>query len=203
MVAIEKPKTPEDNIPVHIKKSDVAVENPPNLDVALSTRASEATLSSIDDKLPSLTVAGNKPVAILEDGVGLAKSADLANLDVALSTRASESTLSALHTRLGDIFTGAVSADGSIAAADNIAGFNVYVNNDFRTLVEFRCTLGGAGDIEVQISFDGTTYYTLWTKSLTAAGTYADWDFVAAPYFRINVPTTGIDVEIDIRAIKA
>ncbi|MEM1681070.1 MAG: hypothetical protein QXZ56_07680, partial [Sulfolobales archaeon] len=66
-----------------------AIPNPPNLDVALSTRASESTLVAVRDRLPiSLTTSGNFKVAILEDGVGLAKSSDLANLanlDVALS----------------------------------------------------------------------------------------------------------------------
>jgi hypothetical protein len=47
-----------------------SVANPPNLDVALSSRASEATLSAIKSKTD--------------------------NIDVALSTRASESTLSAI-----------------------------------------------------------------------------------------------------------
>jgi hypothetical protein len=96
----------------------------------------------------------------------------------------------------------AVSASGSITAVNNTAGFSVAINNDWRTLVEFRVTLGGAGTINVQVSFNGTDYYTVWSYSLSAAGTYVDWDLCAAPYFRINVPTTGIDVAIDIRAIK-
>jgi len=67
----------------------ISTANPPNLDVALSTRASESTLVAVRDRLPiSLTTSGNFKVAILEDSVGLAKSSDLANLanlDVALS----------------------------------------------------------------------------------------------------------------------
>ncbi|MEM0459293.1 MAG: hypothetical protein QXZ31_05460 [Thermofilaceae archaeon] len=95
------------------------------LDVALSTRASESTLTAIRDRLPSsLTTAGNLRIAVVEDTVGLAKSADvsaiqprdiarwggtaltgrdvtqdlakLQNLDIALSTRASETTLSSI-----------------------------------------------------------------------------------------------------------
>ncbi|MEM2678645.1 MAG: hypothetical protein QXU62_08375 [Thermofilaceae archaeon] len=101
------------------------VANPPNLDVALSTRASESTLTAVRDRLPSsLTTAGNLRIAVVEDTVGLAKSADvsaiqprdiarwggtaltgrdvtqdlakLQNLDIALSTRASETTLSSI-----------------------------------------------------------------------------------------------------------
>jgi hypothetical protein len=50
-----------------------------NIDVALSTRASEATLAAIRDRLPaSLTPAGNLRAAILEDTVGLARDSTVA-----------------------------------------------------------------------------------------------------------------------------
>jgi hypothetical protein len=50
----------------------LAIQNPPNLDVALSV---------IRDRLPSsLTTAGNFKVALLEDAVGLAKDATLSTL---------------------------------------------------------------------------------------------------------------------------
>ncbi|MEM4975713.1 MAG: hypothetical protein QXT64_00135 [Desulfurococcaceae archaeon] len=80
------------------------IPNPPNLDVALSTRASEATLVAIRDRLPaSLTSAGNFRVAVLEDGIGLAKdstlSSILSRLDTNLSTRASETTLSGIKSQ--------------------------------------------------------------------------------------------------------
>jgi hypothetical protein len=79
-----------------------------NLDVALSTRASEATLSAVRDRLPpSLTADGNFRVALLEDAVGLARESTLSaiksktdNLDVALSTRASEATLSGIKAQI-------------------------------------------------------------------------------------------------------
>jgi len=40
--------------------------------------AKETTLSSIDGKTPSLTAAGNRPIAVSEDVVGLAKEATVA-----------------------------------------------------------------------------------------------------------------------------
>ncbi|MEM1820412.1 MAG: hypothetical protein QXU64_02340, partial [Thermofilaceae archaeon] len=108
----------------------VSLPNPPNLDVALSTRASESTLSSIlgrldvalstraseatlaavRDRLPSsLTSAGNLRTAIMEDAVGIARESTLSSilgrLDVALSTRASESTLVAVRDRLPSSLT--------------------------------------------------------------------------------------------------
>jgi hypothetical protein len=184
-----------------------------NLDVLLSSRAASSQLPS------SLTTAGNLKAAIMEDAVGLAKSSDLSavqprnltqiagtaltgrdwsgdfqklqNLDVFLSTRASEST-----------FRDAVSASGSVAAANNTAGLSVSVNNDFRDLIHFRATLGGAGNIYVEASFDGSNWFTMWSKSLTAAGTLCDWELCGAPYFRIRVPTTGIDIAINVRGVK-
>jgi len=60
------------------------VANPPNLDVALSTRASESTLSAIRSQTDKLTFDANNRLAIQNPP----------NLDTALSTRASESTLS-------------------------------------------------------------------------------------------------------------
>jgi len=99
----------------------VAIQNPPNLDVALSTRASEETLSALSGKFPSADVLsdtiGNPRTTILGsallgfDGTywrrvrvdtssRLKVSAEVVanppNLDVALSTRASESTLSGI-----------------------------------------------------------------------------------------------------------
>ncbi|MEM0261744.1 MAG: hypothetical protein QXN17_03720 [Nitrososphaerota archaeon] len=74
------------------------------LDVNLSTRASETTLTAVRDRLPSsLTAAGNFKIAILEDTVGIAKdttlSSILSKLDVNLSTRASETTLSGIKSQ--------------------------------------------------------------------------------------------------------
>jgi hypothetical protein len=55
-------------------------ENLQNIDVLLSSRASESTLSAINSKLPStLTALGNFKVGILEDTVGLAKDTTLSS----------------------------------------------------------------------------------------------------------------------------
>jgi len=55
-------------------------------EATLTTRASETTLSSVDGKLPSLTAAGNQPVAIQEDGVGLAKESTATGIHGILDT---------------------------------------------------------------------------------------------------------------------
>jgi hypothetical protein len=100
-----------------------------NLDVALSTRASEATLSAVRDRLPpSLTSAGNFRVALLEDVVGLARESTLSaiksktdNLDVALSSRASEATLLAIKSKTDNIDV-ALSTRASESTLSAIAG---------------------------------------------------------------------------------
>ena len=99
----------------------LAIQNQPNLDVALSTRASESTLSALSGKFPSAaaladnlanpttTIVGSallgwdgtywRRVAVdtsARQRVVAETVANPPNLDVALSTRASESTLSAL-----------------------------------------------------------------------------------------------------------
>ena len=66
-----------------------SIPNPSNLDVALSTRASETTLSGIKTQTDKFTFDASNRLY-----VNAAVVANPSNLDVALSTRASESTLS-------------------------------------------------------------------------------------------------------------
>ncbi|MEM2168168.1 MAG: hypothetical protein QXR74_07385 [Candidatus Bathyarchaeia archaeon] len=66
-----------------------------NVDVALSTRASETTLSGIKTQTDKLTFDTTNRLY-----VNAAVVANPPNLDVALSTRASESTLSSLNAKL-------------------------------------------------------------------------------------------------------
>jgi hypothetical protein len=81
-----------------------SIPNPSNLDVALSTRASEATLSAIKNALASVgtdkiraSIVDSLPAGTNKIGsVDVASIPNPSNLDVALSTRASESTLSGL-----------------------------------------------------------------------------------------------------------
>ncbi|MCR8463651.1 MAG: hypothetical protein NDP16_05870 [Crenarchaeota archaeon] len=92
------------------------------LDVNLSTRASETTLTAIRDRLPSsLTAAGNFKVALLEDSAGIAKdstlSSILSKLDVNLSTRLSESTFTS---RVPALSTQTIDIGGSSYAALNV-----------------------------------------------------------------------------------
>jgi hypothetical protein len=64
------------NSNLYVNASSVA--NPPNFDVALSTRASEATLQSIRDRLPSsLTNSGNLKIGMMEDAIGLSRDSSV------------------------------------------------------------------------------------------------------------------------------
>jgi len=72
------------------------------LDVSLSSRASEATVSGIKSKIDRLKFDANDflRIALANDEIGIAKDATLssilAQLDVSLSTRASEATVSSI-----------------------------------------------------------------------------------------------------------
>ena len=69
----------------HVQVDALSVANPPNLDVALSTRASETTLSDLRDKVSRTDVESetgvfSKRVDIRYDNVGLAKEATLSGI---------------------------------------------------------------------------------------------------------------------------
>ena len=115
----------------HVQVDVLTAANPSNIDVPLSTRASEASLTRTD--VESEAGVYSKRVDIRYDNVGLAKEATLAaikaqtdklqfdannflktvpqatpdppNLDVALSTRASEATLTAIKNALASVGT--------------------------------------------------------------------------------------------------
>jgi len=95
-----------------------------------------------------------------------------------------------------------VDSSGSKTAAEP-GGLQVSINNDYRQLVQFRATLtDGGGEIRLEASHNGIDWFILWTKTLPEPGSYCDWDLCAFPYFRVNVPTTGIGIAIDIRAVR-
>jgi len=109
------------------------------------------------------------------------------------------------HTYIRDVYGGvgplAVEEYSGVTAAANTEGLTCSVNNDYRQLVQFRATLGAAGEVRLEASHNGTEWFTLWVKTLDEAGSYCDWDFIAFPYFRVYVPTTGIDIEVNVRAV--
>jgi len=91
----------------------------------------------------------------------------------------------------------------SISAGENAYGFEVSLYKGGRPNVTIYYKLGGAGDIYVEISLDGTTWRVLDKISLTSAdeGTRV-YQAVTYPYIRLRTPTTGIDVEFEICASR-
>ena len=81
-------------------------DNPPNFDVALSTRASEATLSGIRAQTDRFQFDANNflRIALASDEIGIAKDSTLSDilnqLDVSLSSRASEVTVSGIKSQV-------------------------------------------------------------------------------------------------------
>jgi hypothetical protein len=135
-----------------LKINAEVVANPPNLDVALSTRASEATLTAIRDRLPSsLTGAGNFRIAIMEDTIGLLKDSKipnplgvLTNLDVVGTTTNVLAVIpQTLPSRqpytIQDIDVGTTEGSTSIAAP----GAKILI-------------IRNKGDVDVQIGINGT-----------------------------------------------
>jgi hypothetical protein len=181
-----------------------------NLDVALSTRLAPTHLNidaekdlQVDIKsLPAVVQQSIRRILQYPEGTDIdpRQIRALTSSDV-ISVEQTDATKLKGTISQPDI-KDAITASGSINAADNTDGLTVSINNDWRTLVQFRVTLGAAGTIILEASHDGTTYFELWRKTLTAAGSYCDWDLVGFPYFRVRVPTTGIDIAINCRAIK-
>ena len=130
------------------------------LDVALSTRASEATLSSIDGKIPSPTINGNMPVAIAEDIVNLAKETTLqavrdrlpASLTAAgnLKTALQEDAVGLLkEATFTDKMSPTLLAE-NLATLDNSAGAATAAMDVFASNV----TVPDSGELVLQIALD-------------------------------------------------
>jgi len=130
----------------------IAIQNPPNLDVLLSSRASETTLSSIKAQTDKLTFDSENRLSIQNPP----------NLDVALSSRASESTLSNLLNTLkpalkGSLFSQSVTADTNFFAsylipASHPCTFRIYACFDTSGILSI---VKKVGDTEVVMQLNG------------------------------------------------
>jgi len=130
------------------------------LDVDLSTRASEQTLESLNDKIPSPTANGNLPIALAEDTIGVAKDTTLhdilSQLDVALSTRASEQTLSGIKSSVSVPSSGGtaqltVGTTPVAAASTPTPAKTVVVKSSSRNSAEV--CIGFGSDVSVDTGF--------------------------------------------------
>jgi len=96
-----------------------------------------------------------------------------------------------------------VSSYGSITATENVAGFEVVLEKGGRPNVNIFYSLGGAGEVHIEVSRDGATWRTLKTISLTTAGSGIEViSSIAYPYIRARTPTTGIDAEFEVVASR-
>ncbi|MEM1820417.1 MAG: hypothetical protein QXU64_02365 [Thermofilaceae archaeon] len=142
-----------------------------NLDVALSTRASESTLSSIKSQTDKLTFDASNRLY-----VNAAVVANPPNLDVALSTRASESTLTAVRDRLpsslttaGNLRTAVMEDAVGLAKSSDVAAVRDRLPSSLTAAGNFRAavvedTVGLARDSTVAAVRDRLP------SSLTTAG---------------------------------
>lgn len=103
-----------------------------DIDVALSTRASEVTLQSTNTKLDTLITQTDSIESLLTTGntntsnIAVSTASIDADIDVPLSTRASEATLSSLNTKVNNNFgvaTGAVRTAAQLGNASGSADF--------------------------------------------------------------------------------
>jgi hypothetical protein len=96
-----------------------------------------------------------------------------------------------------------VSNTGSITAINNTAGLVVALFKGGRPNVSLYYSLGGAGTVYLEASLDGTTWRTVKTYPLSASGEGFDVvQGIAHPYVRLNCPTTGIDITLELAASR-
>jgi hypothetical protein len=96
-----------------------------------------------------------------------------------------------------------VSSSSSITATENITGLIVSLNKGGRPFVSLYYKLGGAGTVYLEASLDGIKWRTVKTYTLSTSGEGFDVvQGIAHPYVRLNCPTTGIDVELELVASR-
>jgi len=147
------------------------------LDVALSTIASEATLSAIKSALSSI---GTDKLLTTPDNPS--------NLDVALST-------------IRDLFS-PVSGSDSVTAANNTSGLSVSLNAGGRPTVEVYYNVSDAATINIYGSTDGSTWR--YTSSITIPAAEEKAVVFSNGYMHVKAEciTTGIDVTLEISASR-
>jgi len=96
-----------------------------------------------------------------------------------------------------------VSASNSLTASNNAYGLAVMLNKGGRPYVDVYYSLGGAGNIYVEVSLDGSTWRVLDTITLTSGGSgIKTYQGIAYPYVRVRTDATGIDVYFEIVAAR-
>ncbi|MEM0325804.1 MAG: hypothetical protein QW733_02060 [Desulfurococcaceae archaeon] len=131
------------------------------------------------------------------DPITVADLGDSAKQKITQSIDAS-STLQSLLTELQP-----ASASGSVTASSNTDGLAVILNKGGRPNVDVFYSLGGAGNIYIEVSLDGSTWRSLETVSLASAGSGIKiYQGIAYPYVRVRADATGIDIVLEVVATR-
>ena len=178
-----------------------------NLDVALSTRASESTLQQILSDLQQVTTSDGlkaKPTLIYGiDGTG-----NIIPIDVK-PFQSAYGLVGILYSTLLDNFNihvfGQASWYASITATQNTSGLSLITTYPL-PLVEAWVRCGGACTVNYYVSRDNTNWRpvrdannNIVQDQLTTAGEIGPRFFrTAYRYFKVEVPTPNIDIEIEI-----
>jgi hypothetical protein len=189
-----------------------SIPNPSNLDVALSTRASEATLSAIKNALASVgtdkiraSIVDSLPAGTNKIGsVDVASIPNPSNLDVALSTRASESTLSGLSGK----FPSAVALGDSLSNPTTTIIGNALLGFDGTYWRRVRVDTSGRLAIQNEPNLDVALSTRASESTLSGIKTQTDkLTFDASNYLQVNVKATvnpsNLDVALSTRASES
>jgi len=96
-----------------------------------------------------------------------------------------------------------VHASAKVVATENTAGLQVTIESGGRPYVNLYYKLGGAGDIYLEGSNDGQTWRPIDSIHLTTAEENTKmYQGIAFRFVRARVPTTGIDVELELVASR-
>jgi len=91
----------------------------------------------------------------------------------------------------------------SITASENTTGLEVVLFKGGRPNVNAFYSLGGAGNVYVEVSIDGVAWRLLDTISLSASGSgIKTYSSIAYPYVRARTDATGIDVTLELVASR-
>jgi len=181
-----------------------------NLDTNVGSRAAVGAAMDLNPSAET-KVKSQSGGAMDDRGFTVARGPSLDNLDAGISTRA---TPADVDTQLGnrgltttrmaklDNVSAPASASDSVAAGENTTGLTVELDTGYRTVVEVRYSCGGAADLYVEGSDDGTTWYEGDSFSESGAVTDKIVGYLSARrYLRMRSPTTGIDLSFELVAL--
>lgn len=172
--------------------------------------ASESTLSAFKDSVTNLLdkiygkVASEETLVQVRDRLLKLSIDEYGNVGVVIAEPIDEYGFVKVSSQriLEDAFT-PVSKSIKVSASENSYGVELALYTGGRPNVNIYYRLGGAGDIYIEVSLDGTTWRTLKTISLSSAGEGLEvLSSIAYPYVRVRTPNSGIDVEFEIVASR-